>query len=99
MDDFVVDRAAADRARILRTFVDDNGYIRQLPAKTSKRLVVLDYVAQAFEIGRRYPERDVNETLIKFHEDYASLRRHLVDAGFLEREDNVYWRSGGTVDV
>ncbi|MFY9915102.1 MAG: DUF2087 domain-containing protein [Nocardioidaceae bacterium] len=28
-----------------------------------------------------------------------ALRRALVDEGFLTRENNVYWRTGGTVDV
>ena len=31
--------------------------------------------------------------------DYAALRRYLVDEGFLGRERNIYWRTGGTVDV
>ena len=34
-----------------------------------------------------------------FHPDTAALRRYLVDEGFLTREHNVYWRTGGTVDV
>ncbi|MEV0203527.1 DUF2087 domain-containing protein [Nonomuraea sp. NPDC050691] len=38
-------------------------------------------------------------TLRAFHDDYAALRRYLVDEGLLSREDNVYWRSGGPVDV
>jgi hypothetical protein len=87
------------RDRVLRAFVRADGRIERLPAKASKRLLVLDYVAQAFEIGHRYPEREVNATLLRYHDDYASLRRNLVDAGFLERDNGVYWRSGGTVEV
>ena len=34
-----------------------------------------------------------------FHDDYAALRRYLVDEQFLTREANVYWRSGGTIEV
>ena len=41
----------------------------------------------------------VNDILVAFHPDYAALRRYLVDDGFLDRADNVYWRSGGSVDV
>jgi len=33
------------------------------------------------------------------HPDHAALRRYLGDGGFLAREDNVYWRSGGTVEL
>ena len=93
------DERDADRAKVLRTFVGADGSIAQLPAKASKRLVVLDHVAQGFDIGRRYPEREVNKILERYHADFASLRRYLVDAGFLERAESIYWRAGGTVDV
>lgn len=83
--------------KVLRAFFDDSGRLLAMPAKHSKRLVVLDHVARAFEIGVRYPERDVDAILRAFHADHAALRRHLVDEGFLSREHNVYWRSGGTV--
>ncbi len=62
-----------------------------------KRLVVLDHLAQVFEPGVRYPEQEVGVLLRAFHPDHASLRRHLVDEGFLSRADGVYWRSGGTL--
>lgn len=88
-----------DRDRVLRTFVGPDGRIDTLPAKASQRLVVLDHVAQSFEIGQRYPERNVDAALRGFHDDYPALRRYLVEAGFLERANGVYWRSGGTVDV
>ena len=58
--------------------------------------MVLDFLSMQFEPGRAYPERDVNFMLGKFHADYAALRRHLVDEGFLERRDGFYWRAGGT---
>lgn len=74
-----------------------NGRLIRLPRKRSKRLVVLDYFAQLFEPGAHYSERQVNATLRAFDDDVATLRRHLVDEGFLDRADGAYWRSGGTV--
>ena len=64
----------------------------------AKRALVLERLALEFEPGLRYTEREVNSTLQVFHPDYASLRRHLVDDGFLTRADGSYWRSGGRVD-
>ncbi len=84
--------------RLLATFVKD-GRIVTMPTRRAKRLVVLDHVAQSFEPGRTYPETEVNEVLREFHDDVAALRRYLVDEGFLTRESNVYWRTGGTVPV
>jgi hypothetical protein len=83
----------------LRPFVRD-GRISAMPAKHSVRLILLDHVAQAFEPGRRYPELVVNEILKALHDDYAALRRYLVDEQLLSRTpDGIYWRSGGSVPV
>ena len=76
-----------------------DGRLHTIPTKHAKLLVVLDFLAQSFEPGMRYPEAQVNEILTEFHPDYAALRRYLVENGFLDRSDNVYWRSGGSVDV
>ncbi|WP_084958148.1 DUF2087 domain-containing protein [Thermoactinospora rubra] len=84
--------------KVLRTFLVD-GRLREIPMKHDKRMVVLRYIAQVFEPGVRYPEKDVDVALRAFHDDYPALRRYLVDAGLLAREDNVYWRSGGPVAV
>ena len=75
------------------------GRLVQMPAKRARRLIVLDHVARVFEPGRRYPEREVNDALRVIYDDFAALRRYLVDEGFLTREDGVYWRSGGTVET
>ncbi len=75
------------------------GRPREIPAKQGKRRIVLMRLSLEFEPGVRYPERLVNEMLGRFHQDFAALRRYLVDEGFLSREKGVYWRSGGPVDV
>ncbi|MEM7288104.1 MAG: DUF2087 domain-containing protein [Actinomycetota bacterium] len=86
----------ADVARILDQAFRD-GRLVQLPTKESKRLVVLDHIAQRFEPGQRYTEKQVNASLSQVHEDTATLRRDMVDFGFMDRADGEYWRSGGTV--
>jgi hypothetical protein len=83
--------------RVVRNFLVE-GRLRAIPTRREKRLVVLGFIVRIFEPGVRYPEKDVNVALRAFHDDYAALRRHLVDEGLLSRENNVYWRSGGLVD-
>ncbi len=83
---------------VLRTFIR-NGRLVTIPAVRAKRLVVLDHLAQEFEPGLRYLERDVNDILRQYHPDVASLRRHMVDEGFMEREAGEYWRAGGTYAI
>jgi hypothetical protein len=87
-----------EAAAVLRRFMA-GGRLLAIPAPRGKRRVVLDYLAGAFEPGRRYPEREVNAILRAFHPDHAALRRYLVDEGLMEREAGEYWRSGGTVEL
>ncbi len=69
--------------------------LKQIPARRKKLLVVLEWLARGFHPGARYAEREVNEQLLRHHPDYATLRRMLVDYGYLERDHGVYWRRGG----
>jgi hypothetical protein len=85
-----------DEARVLRTYFRA-GRLTQIPTQRAKKLIVLDRLAQEFDVGLRYSERQVNAILRRFHADVASLRRYLVDEGFLDRESGVYWRAGGSV--
>ena len=85
--------------KVLGSFLGADGRLHTIPTKHGKLLVVLDFLAQRFEPGRKYPEAQVNEILGDYHPDYAALRRYLVENGFLDRADSMYWRSGGTFDV
>jgi hypothetical protein len=80
----------------LSVFVRD-GRIEAMPAKWSRRLSLLNEVAQAFEPGVRYPEREVNRLLGEMFSDYAALRRYLVDEQLMARAGGEYWRIGGPV--
>jgi biotin operon repressor len=87
-----------EEERVLRQYFRA-GRLTEIPAKRSKRLIVLERLALEFDVGLRYAEREVNETLKRFAEDYVSLRRYLIDEGLLSREGGEYWRSGGRVEL
>ena len=89
--------ANEDEETVLRAFFR-NGRLTEIPAKEAKRRIVLERIAIEFEPGRHYSEQEVNAIVGRFFNDHASLRRHLVDARFLEREAREYWRAGGRVD-
>jgi DNA-binding transcriptional ArsR family regulator len=79
--------------KVLRSYLEGER-LTQIPAKHSKRMILLAWLADKFEIGMKYPEKIVNEMLKQYHPDCASLRRALVDHGFMQREGGVYWRIG-----
>jgi hypothetical protein len=87
-----------ERRKVLDAFVR-NGRIESMPTAPSKRRIVFDWLAGRFDVGRRYSETEVNALLDGHAEDHVSLRRALVDEGFLDRDGGEYWRSGGTVDI
>ncbi|SFT06325.1 DUF2087 domain-containing protein [Paenibacillus sp. BC26] len=70
------------------------GPLTGLPRKEKRKAALLRHVATSFKKGRKYKEVEVNELLKRFMaEDYVTLRRYLVDYGFLDRESDgsVYW--------
>ncbi|CAN5411251.1 hypothetical protein BH24ACT7_BH24ACT7_22460 [soil metagenome] len=83
-----------EEAEVLGRFFS-GGRLTSIPQTHAKRTIVLERLAQEFAPGLRYGEAEVNFTMQMFHADYASLRRYLVDEGFLTRADGVYWRTGG----
>ncbi len=86
------------RAAVLRAFIR-GGRIISVPAVRSKRRILLEHIVACFEPGVRYPERAVDTVLRAWHEDYVTLRRYLIDEDLLARENGIYWRSGGYVEI
>ena len=77
--------------KVLQTFLD-GVRIKELPSRHKKRLVVLKWLVNQFEVGARYSEPEMNERLQHYNPDYATLRRYLIDYGLMERERGIYWR-------
>jgi DNA-binding transcriptional ArsR family regulator len=86
--------ANAFESKVLREFLTPEGALRDLPVQEKKFQVVLRYVLQSFEAGQRYSEKEVNARLQRFHPDSATLRRALIDRGWLARQSGgqAYWR-------
>ena len=82
---------ASWRDKVLSTFVID-GRLTQIPAQLKKQVVILRWLVEQLEPEVRYPERELNEVIKRYHPDTASLRRALVDHRFMQRESGVYWR-------
>jgi hypothetical protein len=98
----VPEGAAADdyERKVLQDFLNPDGSIRELPVQVKKLRVVLRYALRAFEPGRRYTEKEVNQLLGRLNPDHAALRRYLVDFGLLQRlsAGQAYWRADNGVE-
>ncbi len=90
----VADDLSADayERKILRTFMVE-GRLTEIPAQRKKREVILRWLVNHFDKGRKYPEAQVNAVLKKYHEDYATLRREFIMTKLMERKDGFYWRT------
>jgi predicted transcriptional regulator len=85
-----VDVDAYDR-KVINEFVTSDGRIKAFPVQLKKMEVLLKYAAKSFEADTRYTEKQVNEILKTYNEDFATLRRELIDAKYLARDHGEYW--------
>lgn len=65
----------------------------QIPKKEKKRVVILLYISRKFQKNTYYTEKEVNEILKDVFEDFAMIRRYLIDYKLLNRnkEGTKYW--------
>jgi hypothetical protein len=93
---FVQDeRIARYRSKVLKAFFRGSQLTR-LPTQHKKRLIVLEQFARRFQPGRTYDEPEVDAAIAEQFNDYCTIRRELVEEGYLEREAGHYRVVNGT---
>lgn len=82
-----------ERESTIKNYMNENGLIKIYPAKEKKKIVVLSEVSKNFSKGTKYSEKEVNRILKRVYEDYATIRRALIEYGFIERSKDCssYW--------
>lgn len=84
-------RCSLVSSRIVQ-FINPDGTLIHIPARQSKKLEVLTFIAGSFRTGIRYSEKEVNEIIGKFHTDTAAIRRHMIEFGIMNRDSSsIYW--------
>lgn len=89
--DLQAQRDAEYRQKVIDTFFE-YGKLKSIPTQRKKERIVLEVIAEAFEYGRIYTEREINIILADFHDDFCTLRRDMVGERLLDRDRNGYWR-------
>lgn len=82
-----------ERNRILETFFDENGHLKEIPAREKRKVVILRKIAENFKPGTKYTETEVNRILKRINDDFPYIRRLMIEYGFLERTSDCsgYW--------
>ena len=79
------------RKKVIKTFFD-GGRLTSIPVQRKKRLICYEKIAEMFEPGREYGEKELDEILLRFHEDYCTIRRDMIGEGILSRDGSTYVR-------
>jgi len=83
-----------------RYFKSDELVIKNFPVKEKRKIIILQKIIQAFETKKNYSEKEVNEILQRYYEDYVTVRRYLIQYGFMDRDKSGenYWVNTHTVN-
>jgi DNA-binding transcriptional ArsR family regulator len=90
--DLFADVADPWERKVLRDFFDGER-LREIPATAKKRLVIVKWLAGRFAWDRTYSETEVNAIIKPHHHDFAYLRRDMIGAKLMRRENGQYWRA------
>lgn len=90
-DDTEEEREEIYKKKIIDNFFVD-GKLKQIPKQRKKRNVVLEKIAQDFEIGKEYKEKEVNLIIANYHDDFCFLRREFIMEKLFERDSGIYKR-------
>lgn len=74
----------------LRTLIGTDGRIARLPVKLSRKELLADWLLESVEFDREYTEKEINEIFLATVDDYALIRRMLVESGKLNRDAYGY---------
>lgn len=84
-----------EEEKILRTAFSstDPLVLSVFPSKEKKKVAILRAIAGCFRRNTRYTEKQVNEILKPIYGDYVTIRRYLIEYGFLDRvpDGSEYW--------
>ena len=68
-------------------FFRPDGTLISIPVKAAKKIAVLAHIAQELSPTTKYPEKELNLIIAKYHDDTAAIRRYMIEYGILERDE------------
>ena len=83
----------------IEQFFRPDGTLISIPVKLAKKLAVLRHIASDLSPDTKYPEKQLNEIIAKYHDDTAAIRRHMIEFGILERDGESVYRVKMVKDI
>lgn len=67
--------------------------LKLFPAREKKKIIVLRKIMEQFEKNKKYSEKQINAMLKEIYYDYPTIRRYLIEYGFMDRTKDCteYW--------
>ncbi|NGZ75211.1 DUF2087 domain-containing protein [Saccharibacillus alkalitolerans] len=89
-DSEMLEQREKTKASVLKSFFAADGRLKSIPAQLKKKLIVLEEMVRRLEPGRKYEEREINDFIRTFHDDFATLRREFIMHQYMFRENGIY---------
>ncbi|MCL2321518.1 MAG: DUF2087 domain-containing protein [Oscillospiraceae bacterium] len=84
-----------EKSDVLSRYFDENNklIIKEFPVKEKRKIIILQHLTEEFNKNKKYSEKEVNSILKNFYDDIATVRRYLIEYGFLDRtkDGREYW--------
>ena len=90
-DEKIVDTEEKYKKEVISNFFK-YGRLTQIPTQRKKREIVLAEILEQFDLDREYDEKEVNEIILRYHEDFCTIRREMIAFGMMTRQHEIYKR-------
>ena len=90
-DEEIVDTEEKYKKEVISHFFK-YGRLTQIPTQRKKREIVLAQILEQFDLDREYTEKEVNEIILRYHEDFCTIRREMIAFGMMTRDHEIYRR-------
>lgn len=80
----------SENQKVIENFFTRDGKLKNIPAQRKKKLMVFEHLIKGLKMGKKYQEKELNEYIKQYHEDYATIRREFIINHYMYRENGIY---------
>ncbi|SUV03231.1 transcriptional regulator [Cytobacillus firmus] len=80
----------SENQKVIENFFTRDGKLKNIPAQRKKKLMVFEHLIKGLKMGKKYEEKELNEYIKQYHEDYATIRREFIINHYMYRENGIY---------